>query len=155
MFVLKKKPYGLNTRIVQLVCSYGPNTRMVWNIYKSMCHSEYLFLYISYQIKFWFQSKIVIILRKTIPGTVNNKDNLVTRFPKNHNHPPAPSEINTKKFMAHIKERAPTSPDWIKLWFILYIYNQQLLSNGLLHDKLVRLLLVCLPFCNDIELIWV
>ena len=54
------------------------------------------------------------VQRKTIPGTVNTKDNLVTRFPKNHNHPPAPSEINAKKFMAHIKERIRTSLDPIK-----------------------------------------
>ena len=39
MFVLKKNPYGLNTRMFQLVLdrrsglyAYGPNTRMVWNI---------------------------------------------------------------------------------------------------------------------------
>ena len=49
-----------------------------------------------------------------MPGTVNTKDNLVTRFPKNHNHPPASSEINAKKFMVHIKERARTSLDTIK-----------------------------------------
>ena len=54
------------------------------------------------------------VQRKTMSGTVNTKDNLVTRFPKNHNHPPAPSEINTKKCMAHIKERARTSLDQIK-----------------------------------------
>jgi len=54
------------------------------------------------------------VQRKTMPGTVNTKDNLVTRFPKNHNHPPAPPEINAKKFMAHIKERARTSLDPIK-----------------------------------------
>ena len=51
---------------------------------------------------------------KDCPGTVNTKDNLITRFPKNHNHPPAPSEINAKKFMAHIKERARTCLDPIK-----------------------------------------
>jgi RNase H-fold protein (predicted Holliday junction resolvase) len=44
----------------------------------------------------------------------DTEDNLVTGFPKNHNHPPAPSEINAKKFMAHIKERACTSLDPIK-----------------------------------------
>jgi RNase H-fold protein (predicted Holliday junction resolvase) len=44
----------------------------------------------------------------------DTEDNLVTGFPKNHNHPPAPSDINAKKFMAHIKERACTSLDPIK-----------------------------------------
>jgi hypothetical protein len=32
-----------------------------------------------------------------------------------------------------------------------YFYNQQLLS-GLMHGELVRLFLVCFPFCNDILL---
>ena len=44
----------------------------------------------------------------------HQRELLVTRFPKNHNHPPAPSEINAKKFMAYIKERARTSLDRIK-----------------------------------------
>jgi len=48
---------------------------------------------------------------KDCPGTVNTKDNLVTRLHKNHNHPHAPSEINAEKFMAHIKERERTSLD--------------------------------------------
>ena len=38
----------------------------------------------------------------------------VTRFPKNHNPPPAPSEINAKNVMAHIIERSRTSLDPIK-----------------------------------------
>ena len=47
---------------------------------------------------------------KDCPCTVNTRCNLVKRFSKNHN-PPAPSEINVMKFMAHIKERARTSLD--------------------------------------------
>ena len=53
MLVLKKNPYGLNTRMVQLVLdrtsilirsrpyAYGPNTRMVWNIYMIYSQSYY------------------------------------------------------------------------------------------------------------------
>ena len=55
------------------------------------------------------RTHLLEIYRERLP-----RELLVTRFPKNHNHPPAPSEINAKKFMAHIKERARTSLDPIK-----------------------------------------
>ena len=61
------------------------------------------------------KTHLLEMYRERLPGTVNTKDNLVsTRFHKNHNHPPAPSEINAQKFMAHIKERARTSLEPIK-----------------------------------------
>jgi hypothetical protein len=56
------------------------------------------------------------------------------------------NEFSWKNHSRWVLRLCPAFESW------LYIYNQQLLSNGLLHDKLVRLLLVCLPFCNDIFL---
>ena len=44
--------------------------------------------------------------QKDCPGTVNTSDNMVTSFPKDHNHPPSPSDIKAKLFLSHIKERA-------------------------------------------------
>ena len=46
---------------------------------------------------------------KDCPESANTRDNLVTNFPKEHNHPPSNSDIKSKLFMAHIQERARNS----------------------------------------------
>ncbi|CAG2249608.1 unnamed protein product [Mytilus edulis] len=45
------------------------------------------------------------------PGTVNTTDNLVTRFPKDHNHPPSHADIKAKPFLSHLSEKARTCLD--------------------------------------------
>ncbi|CAC5356273.1 unnamed protein product [Mytilus coruscus] len=45
------------------------------------------------------------------PGTVNTTDNLVTRFPRDHNHPPSHADIKAKLFLSHLSEKARSCLD--------------------------------------------
>ncbi|CAC5390398.1 unnamed protein product [Mytilus coruscus] len=45
------------------------------------------------------------------PGTVNTTDNLVTRFLRDHNHPPSHADIKAKLFLSHLSEKAPSCLD--------------------------------------------
>ncbi|XP_071150903.1 uncharacterized protein [Mytilus edulis] len=44
-------------------------------------------------------------------GTVNTTDNLVTRFPRDHNHPPSHADIKAKQFLSHLSEKARSCLD--------------------------------------------
>ena len=45
------------------------------------------------------------------PGTANTKDNVVTRFPVDHNHPPSRADIDAKKFLGTMREKARKTLD--------------------------------------------
>ncbi|VDI57116.1 Hypothetical predicted protein [Mytilus galloprovincialis] len=44
------------------------------------------------------------------PGTVYTTDNLVTRFPRDHNHPPSHADIKAKLFLSHSSEKSTLLP---------------------------------------------
>ncbi|CAC5397301.1 unnamed protein product [Mytilus coruscus] len=45
------------------------------------------------------------------PGTVNTTDNLVTGFPRDHNHPPSHADIKAMLFLSHLSEKARSCLD--------------------------------------------
>ncbi|VDI24233.1 Hypothetical predicted protein [Mytilus galloprovincialis] len=45
------------------------------------------------------------------PGNVNTTDNLVTRLPRDQNHPPSHADIKAKLFMLHLPEKARSCLD--------------------------------------------
>ncbi|CAC5403052.1 unnamed protein product [Mytilus coruscus] len=45
------------------------------------------------------------------PGTVNTTDNLVTIFPRDHNHPPSHADIKAKLVLSHLSEKARSCLD--------------------------------------------